>query len=89
MKVGIPRDDGVNRELTLLISFVACRIATRAETDVRGEPWVEAVLFQGESRGASLERNRSTDPARLKQILDRILSHSGEFYRRADFGPGS
>jgi hypothetical protein len=72
-----------------LISFVACRIATRAETDVRGEPWVEAVLFQGKSRETLPKRNRSTDPARLKQILDRILSHSGEFYRRADFGPGS
>jgi hypothetical protein len=35
------------------------------------------------------ERNRSTDPARLKQILDRILSHSGEFYTRADLSPGS
>lgn len=89
MRVGIPRDDGVNRELTVLISFVACRIAARAETDVRGESWVEAVLFQGESREALRKRNRSTDPARLKQILDRILSHSGEFYGRADFGPGS
>lgn len=89
MKVSIPRDDGLNRELILLISFVACRIAARAETDVRGEPWVEAVLLQGEFREGSRERNRSTDPARLKQILDRILSHSGEFYRRADCGPGS
>lgn len=48
MRVGIPRDDGSSRELTLLISFVACRIAARAETDVRGEPWAEVVLLQGE-----------------------------------------